>query len=401
MAKPSSLPRWATDGAAQITVPSSGAQDIGHAPDTALTAQLLNWFWNLVYLWIAWFDMAKTNIDTNNALIEINAILGPATTIATGGGTQLKAFAMSLSSGRIVGVGVGGAIKTSDNLGVSWTSRTADASYSGDFNDVVYDVTNGVFIACGTAGEIQTSPDGVTWTQRTSNASGLSLISLATDQGMTVAFAISGGVFVRSTNAATWVAGTPLNSGVWEAISVTKRKSAGLWAVVGAPTGAADRTKSLYTSTDGSTWSVVSLASLLNTNEKLLEVHSLNGFQVDNARLGLLALVVDSVTLLKSVIHSEDGATWTRVLSTASTADFTIATGNYGAVLVPKAGYGKGFRSKGGQTWDASITVMRGLGELSRVFLLETTLSGISAVWISAGSGGAVGGGQISSQFSL
>lgn len=68
------------------------------------------------------------------------------------------------SAGRYVAVGSGGAIQTSDDDGVTWTARAADGAFSGVFYAVSFG--NGLYVAIGEGGEIQTSPDGATWTQR-------------------------------------------------------------------------------------------------------------------------------------------------------------------------------------------------------------------------------------------
>lgn len=56
MARPSIFPRWATGGTAAIAAPSSPEQDVGHIPQTILTAQLANWLQNLVYQWLVYLD---------------------------------------------------------------------------------------------------------------------------------------------------------------------------------------------------------------------------------------------------------------------------------------------------------------------------------------------------------
>lgn len=52
--EPSSLPRWATDGAAGIVEPSSGKKDLGFDPGERPPAQYFDWLFNLIYLWIYW-----------------------------------------------------------------------------------------------------------------------------------------------------------------------------------------------------------------------------------------------------------------------------------------------------------------------------------------------------------
>jgi hypothetical protein len=70
---------------------------------------------------------------------------------------------VAYGNGTFVAVGNGGTILTSPD-GVSWTQRTSGTSNS--LSGVTY--RNGTFVAVGLGGTILTSPDGVTWTQRTS-----------------------------------------------------------------------------------------------------------------------------------------------------------------------------------------------------------------------------------------
>src|SRR5690606_9471656 len=46
----------------------------------------------------------------------------------------------------------------------NWTARSAAGSYSGTFRGVAW--SGSLFVAGGSSGEIQTSPDGVRWTAR-------------------------------------------------------------------------------------------------------------------------------------------------------------------------------------------------------------------------------------------
>lgn len=68
-AKPSSLPRWANVGGAIVT-PGAGKLDVGWVTAERPPAQYLNWYQNLVYLWVLWLSdlftsggQAKGNMD--------------------------------------------------------------------------------------------------------------------------------------------------------------------------------------------------------------------------------------------------------------------------------------------------------------------------------------------------
>jgi hypothetical protein len=72
-------------------------------------------------------------------------------------------FGVTWDGSLFVAVGTAGEIQTSPD-GITWTQRTPAGGYSGDFRGVDY--FDGLLVAVGTAGEIQTSPDGITWTAR-------------------------------------------------------------------------------------------------------------------------------------------------------------------------------------------------------------------------------------------
>lgn len=70
---PTKLPRWATDAAADITEPPEATKDTGWNPGIKPPAGFVDWFWNLVYLWIqhlsgvsAFFDDLATAADATS-----------------------------------------------------------------------------------------------------------------------------------------------------------------------------------------------------------------------------------------------------------------------------------------------------------------------------------------------
>jgi len=54
--KPTTLPRWATDGAALLVEPNEGKKDIGWVVAEPPPAQVINWQENLTYQWCAYLD---------------------------------------------------------------------------------------------------------------------------------------------------------------------------------------------------------------------------------------------------------------------------------------------------------------------------------------------------------
>jgi hypothetical protein len=101
MSKPVDNPVWSTDanypagaepwsGTATKTEPSSGKQDEGWEPGEHPPAQYFNWWQNLVYLWIAWFEEYNTttktlHISASQALPSDSTSVWDQTTLAATG----------------------------------------------------------------------------------------------------------------------------------------------------------------------------------------------------------------------------------------------------------------------------------------------------------------------------
>lgn len=110
--------------------------------------------------------------------------------------------AITYGNGLFVAVGSNGVIQTSPD-GVTWTARTAGGGYTGIFRSVVWVEDLGLFVAVGDAGGPQTSPDGVTWTQRSFNSI-LGARTVVYGDGLLVAASSSGSEVEVSTDGITW-----------------------------------------------------------------------------------------------------------------------------------------------------------------------------------------------------
>lgn len=113
---------------------------------------------------------------------------------------------------------VSGLVATSPN-GVTWTTRAATAAVFGStamgggsncmLGEVAWSAALSLFIAVGAYGIILTSPDGITWTERTSGTSQV-LRHIACNNSLSmIVVSGSGGTLLRSTNGITWTS-TPL-----------------------------------------------------------------------------------------------------------------------------------------------------------------------------------------------
>lgn len=68
MPKPTQIPTWATDPAAQITEPINARKTLGWLPGDALPAQELNWILNRQGQWLDWLEKASRGAEVFTAL---------------------------------------------------------------------------------------------------------------------------------------------------------------------------------------------------------------------------------------------------------------------------------------------------------------------------------------------
>lgn len=110
-----------------------------------------------------------------------------------------------------VAVGSAGVIITSPD-GVTWTPRTSGTAYN--LVGVCWASGIGLFVACGSDSgglntEIRTSPDGITWTQRYTAATPPTLSGVCSNSAGTVVIAYgSAGAMFSSTNGTSWTSRT-------------------------------------------------------------------------------------------------------------------------------------------------------------------------------------------------
>lgn len=108
-------------------------------------------------------------------------------------------YGVAANGSIIVAVGTNGKIVTSPD-GSTWTSRTSGTS--DDLFKIAWSPALSLFVACGEGGRIVTSPDGTTWTVRTSGTTeNLSAVA-ATDNYLIVAGL--DGILLFSADGTTW-----------------------------------------------------------------------------------------------------------------------------------------------------------------------------------------------------
>ena len=118
-------------------------------------------------------------------------------------------YGLAYNGSRIVAVGDGGDSSYSDNNGTSWVANTAVSGVTA-FTAATWDDDNSLFIAVGDGGRLATSADGATWTPQTLDGGVINFKSVHSYGGLSVAVGTSGSsenVFVSS-DGTTWSAAT-------------------------------------------------------------------------------------------------------------------------------------------------------------------------------------------------
>lgn len=237
---------------------------------------------------------------------RVQAALGPPPrTFGAGLGSHtFTAFATN-GAGRIVGVAGTGIIGYSDDGGRTWTGAGAGGGFTDNLKHVIWVPRLSLFVAVGggaSAGSIQTSPDGATWTQRLSSAAGVTFVNVC-DNGTVLA------AQMFDTGGSTYDIYTSSNGIAWAFASVTTAFSTN-------PTGvcsggglflkalAAAGSTQVYTSPDAITWTARTLGSAA-------------AFRVDrvgyHANYGFVCAGTDGSAVHKFLQASPTGTTWTQI----------------------------------------------------------------------------------------
>jgi hypothetical protein len=140
-----------------------------------------------------YYNDSSSPFVNNNVALGYSALQGSNTPSANTGIQRGVVY----GNGVFVAVGAAGSVQSSTD-GTTWTNRTtANTSLQAG---VVYD--NGVFVSVGTSGAIQTSTDGTTWTNRTT-ANTNNQLGVAYGNGVFVSVG-TGGAIQTSTDGTTW-----------------------------------------------------------------------------------------------------------------------------------------------------------------------------------------------------
>ncbi len=315
---------------------------------------------------------------------------------STGGGSS---NGVAFGAGLFVSASASGVIRTSADGGLTWIARTANAG-TNTLNDVSF--VNSQFIAVGNSGTLVTSPDGLTWTARTSGTTS-TLYSVTFGAGK---YVVGGnGVGVTSLDGITWTSASVYSSGPRSVIyaggqfvgggfagAITTSANGLTWALrQAAPAGfsrdsiyangrfvVVTSTANVNTSVDGVNWTVVANASgtsatlggvaygngrfvLAGTNAILSSTNA--STWIDHTPVGsftLKAVAFGGGTFVAVgnsgvAYRSTDGLTWTAVAATGTTTDLSSIA--YGAGMFTAVGAsGTVTTSPDGLTWTATTS---------------------------------------------
>lgn len=256
---------------------------------------------------------------------------------ATGIPYTIPLAGVACGNGAFVAVGWGGTILTSpgrgSQRGLVWTSRSSGTSMF--LSGVAYG--KGTFVAIGLK-VVLTSPDGVTWTNRTPSFheyNGYSLLGVSYGNNTFVAIG-TGGTVLTSPDGATWtvqIKGTGLNpSGVVDDDLGSVAYGNGTFVAVGI-------NGTIATSPDGAAWTVrPSGVQAVGLRSVAYGSHTFVAVGVDKG-------VHNNWYYGGVVLTSPDGMTWTKCLHTDSQLSAVtcsrgtfVAVGDKGTILTSPDG---------------------------------------------------------------
>ncbi len=273
----------------------------------------------------------------------LHALLNDGSVIDTGTAFAMNGAACN-DTGRVIFVGESGAIYSLDEFDpASFVSQTAAGAYAGNFMDVIW--TGSLFVATGTNGEVQTSPDGVTWTSRVTSGgvagtNNVGRIAM-NGSGLLVACVAPGTLdTITSTNGTTWSAGATISNIV--ATRIACDRNSGVWVLA----GGSGNTHACARSTDGLTWTVLDLSAVLATLDTFSDVAAADAG-------GFVAYISNNVGV-KKIAVSDDGLAWTvDGALNSTTVNHALSAERGGYALLPLTAPDKGAVSGDGWTFTA------------------------------------------------
>jgi len=176
------------------------------------------------------------------------------------------------------------------SAGLTWTQRAVTA---GNIRTIAYNGTN-LYVAAGSNGVLLTSPDGITWTSRTSGFGANFINKVAFGNGLWVAVG-ENGTITTSSDGITWTARTA-NMSTNEIKDVQYANS--IWVAVGGG-GGTTNTGGITYSTDGITWTRKSQSITVGATYNMVSYNGTNW------------IVVASFSTNNYLYASTPSGTWT------------------------------------------------------------------------------------------
>jgi hypothetical protein len=231
---------------------------------------------------------------------------------------------------------------------------------------IAYSSSLTLFAAVASSGEILTSPDGITWTQRVSPEKN-KWNGIAFGNGVFVAVASTGTHRVMtSSDGITWILRNASQANSWNAVAYNAGAGSPVFCAV-----ASDGTNRVMTSPDGITWT--NRTASTNNDYKAICANS----------AGRFVAIADQVAGASRSMTSTDGTTWTSVGALATVSTWTsiasdgtnfIAVASSGATQVASCG-------STGATWTSQTPAS------SNAWQAVTYVSGLSLFVAVASSG--------------
>jgi hypothetical protein len=245
-------------------------------------------------------------------------------------------WAPELSLFVAVGIsGTGNRVMTSPD-GISWTARTSAADNG--WRSVCWSPELSLFVAVawsGTGNRVMTSPDGITWTSRTSAADNSWMSVCWSPERSLFVVVAEGGInrVMTSPDGITWTVRTSAANNNWQSVGWSPELS--LFVAV-ANTGTGNR---VMTSPDGITWTVRTSAAD-------------NGWQslCWSSELSIFVVVAQSGAG-NCVMTSPDGINWTARTSAADNSWISVCWAPELSMFVAVAVDGRVMTSPNGTTW--------------------------------------------------
>ena len=238
--------------------------------------------------------------------------------------------------------GIGNRVMTSPD-GITWTTRTSSAD--NEWRSVCYGNPGGFnqFVAVsnsGTGNRVMTSPDGITWTTRAS-ATNNDWRSVCYGNGLFVAVASSGpqNRVMTSPDGITWTSSQSASGNVWWSVCYGD----GLFVAVSPGGGTGNR---VMTSPDGITWTTRTSSA---DNEWRSVCYG-------NPTAGGLFVAVASSGIGNRVMTSPDSITWTSRQSASDNNWPSVCYGDGKFVAVSSTGDNRVMTSDDGITWTSSLS---------------------------------------------